>query len=160
MERRKLLINLLWSSFFVAVIIYNFLYFYLRTSLTKLAGVGGAIIDNIFLFIGIFCFLVVINFDLFMLSRARTITVSPSLVPEGIADKSEEEIIKTAKARWFLPRFIIACALIETIGLFALVVGLLKGNPLYVYILFGLSYLGLIYLRLRYSLRWQRMYLE
>jgi len=160
MEKKKLLINLLWSSFFVAVIVYNFLYLYLRGSQAKLGGALGALIDNTFLFIGIFCFLIAINLDIFMLSRPGTITVSPSALGEGISEKSEEEIIKAGKAQWFIARFIILCAVIETIGILGLVAGLLKGNPLYAHTLFGLAYLGLIYARLRYSLRWQRMYLE
>ncbi len=157
--RKRTLTNSLWIAFFMSVIVYHFIYY---AQLPKLKSAGfenTSLLGYIFLFVGIFSLLLIINLDMFMLSRPKRIEVSLDTISESLRGRSEEEIAGIAKANWFINRFIICLAVAETSGILALVLGLLNGKPIVVNILFTLAYIGLIYLRIRLSASWQRMYL-
>ncbi len=155
---RSTTVNIIWSAMFVGVVVFQGIYFQIGKSLAPVEGAGMNTVLGTFVFAGIFCLLVVINMDFFMLSKPRTISVKAERLPTGTALKSEEEIITTAKAQWFTTRFIVALAFAEAIGALGLITGILGGSPPVVHTLFGLSYFALIYLRLRLGMSWQRMY--
>jgi|GEM_PF-2300467 len=164
MNRNRAVLSIIWSGFFIAVIlyhgvIYGFSYAF-RPEGAPEPEFAPAIISYILLFIGIFCLLAVINMDLFMLSRPGTIRISASQLPPGTAEKSEQEILSTAKATWFQMRFIILCAVAETPGVLALVLNFMAGDMLIVNILLGLAYFAILYAGIRLAAGWGRMYLE
>lgn len=156
--KQSTLLNTLWFSFFLGVIIYHLIYYYMRSAEATQRAMVEDLLSYALLFLGASCAITLINLDIFFLSRPRTI--SPEMLPPGIIDKDEKEIVRTLKAHWFRVRFVLCLALAEASGVFGLVVGFLGGNPLVASILFLLSYLMLIYLRLRLALLWQRMYLS
>lgn len=153
------IISALWFAFFMAIIIYHLLIYMLRPQVEEAASQIPALIGLVLLFLGIFSLLVVVNLDLFMLSRPATIRISASQLPKGTAEKSEEDILATAKAVWFQVRFIILCAVAETPGIFALVLAMMGGDMLIVNLLMGLAYISILYAGFRLATSWRRIYL-
>ena len=152
-------ISTLWFAFFLAIIVYHGIIFARPWESEVGAALVPAAIGYILLFMGILSLLVVVNLDLFMLSRPRTIRISASQLPPGTAEKSEEEILAAAKAAWFSIRFIIICAFAETPGIYALLLALFGGDMLIVNILVGLAYISILYAGIRLATGWARTYL-
>jgi hypothetical protein len=153
----RTLAGLLWSAFFAAVLIYHALIIS-RILPTEDTGVGE-ILGYVLLVCGIVVLLVVIGFDLFLVSRPRRIHVSADLLPEGTGPLDEEEVARQAKAAYFLRLTIIAFALAEAPGILGLVLYLLGGSIVIVHTLVGLAYLCLLYISLRMATIWEKRYL-
>jgi len=160
MRMTRSVISALWFAFFMAIIIYHVLIYMLRPQIEQTASPIPAFIGLGLLFVGMFCLLVVINMDIFMLGRPHTIRVSAGQLPPGTSEKSEEEILAAAKATWFQMRFIVLCAIAETPGVLALVLAILGGDMLMVSVLMGLAYFGILYAGIRLQTSWAKMYLE
>ena len=155
--RTKALTNYLWSAFFIAVIIYHALI--ISRTLPVEDTEAAEVLGYILLFCGIFVLFVIINLDIFLISRPRRIHVSADLLPEGTGPLDEDDVARQAKAAYYFRLFIITCAIAEAPGIFGLVLYILGGSPVIVHTLLGISYLTLLYIRTRTATTWEKMYL-
>jgi len=155
--RTKALTNYLWSAFFIAVIIYHALIISGRLPVEGTSGTG--FFSYILLACGVITLLVVLGLDLFLISRPRRIHVSADLLPESTGPVDEDELASQAKAAYYFRLFIITCALAELPGVVGLVLHILGGSPVIVHTLLGISYLTLLYIRMRMATTWEKMYL-
>jgi hypothetical protein len=148
----------LWAAFFMSVVMYQALILADIIPQQSPAQPGG-ILGYIFLFLGIFQLLVIINADIFYVGKPRRISLN---IP-GLQDKPPahvEQLVREAKAGHYRIMFIMMCALAEAVGIYGLLVYLLGGEKLFAHILMGIAYLGLIYIWLRARSCWEAMYLE
>ncbi len=158
--KHKPFVKILWLAFFFALIIYHALSYYVLYGAVKGIDQFVSILSYVFLFLGIFSVVALINVDIFMLSKPGTISISVESLPIGVADKSEEEILKIAKAHWFQIRYILTLSLAELSGILGLVLSILGGNQVYISTLFGFAYFSLVYLRFRLGMTWEKLYLS
>jgi hypothetical protein len=149
--------NLIWAGFFVSVIVYHGLL--LSGLLPTAEQPAPALLAHVLLALGVIQLLLVVGFDLMMIGRPGTITVRPEMLPPGDKPVDERELARVLKARYYFMRVVIVLALAEAIGLYGLVLGLLGAEWWVVHTLFALSYTAMLYIRLRMSVGWERMYL-
>jgi len=155
--RTKALTNYLWSAFFISVIVYHALIISRPFSVED-TGIGE-LLGYVLLFCGIITLLVVLGLDLFLISRPRRIHVSADLLPEGTGPLDENDVARQAKAAYYTRLFIITCGVAEAPGVCGLVLHFVGGSPVIVHTLLGISYLTLLYIRMRMATTWEKMYL-
>ena len=155
--RTKALTNYLWSAFFIAVIIYHAL---IISRALPVENTGAdEIVGYILLACGVLILLVTLGLDLFLISRPRRIHVSAGLLPEGTDLVDEDDVARQAKAAYYFRLFIITCGIAEAPGVMGLVLHFVGGSPVIVHTLLGISYLTLLYIRMRMATTWEKMYL-
>ena len=89
----------------------------------------------------------------------KVFAVRPEMLPPEGQPVDEDALRRELKARYYFARVVIVLALAEAIGIYGLVLGLLGAEQWVVHTLFALSYTGMLYIRLRMTVAWERMYL-
>jgi len=92
-------ISTLWFAFFLAIIVYHGIIFARPWESEVGAALVPAAIGYILLFMGILSLLVVVNLDLFMLSRPRTIRISASQLPRAPLRRARRKSLPLQKQR-------------------------------------------------------------
>jgi len=149
--------NFIWAAFFGSVVIYHGV---LLAGLAPPAEQPApAAASWALLALGAAQLAALLVFDLAVFSRPRTIAVRPEMLPPEGQPVDEDALRRELKARYYFARVVIVLALAEAIGIYGLVLGLLGAEQWVVRTLFALSYTGMLYIRLRMTVAWERMYL-
>jgi hypothetical protein len=157
---QRMLMNILWMAFFFSVVMYHALI--VSNAVPPEGGphAGMELFGYIFLFLGIFQLLVIINLDIFLIGRPRKLRVGADILQGREVPEDPAQFAQAAKATYLMRLFILVCALAEASGLYGLVLYMLGGPVGYAHALMGIAYVSLIYVWLRMHYCWEAMYLE
>ena len=148
----------LWAAFLFSVVMYHALV--VGNILPAQPSAQGELLSYIFLFLGIFQLLVIVNLDIFLIARPRRIKIGGDVLQGQRPQDDPVALAAQMKAAYYRRLFILMCALAETIGIYGLLVYLLGGGKMFAHALMGIAYLSLIYIWLRARASWEAMYLE
>jgi hypothetical protein len=149
--------NMMWTAFFMSVLIVHGML--LSGQLPASEPKPTEAMAYTLLVLGVLQLLAVVIYDLAVFGRPRTVSVRPEMLPPEGQPVDEQALLRELKGRYYLTRVIIVLAFAEAIGLYGFVLGVVGTAPWVVHTLFALSYTAMLYIRLRMSTAWERMYL-
>ncbi len=148
--------NIMWTVFFLSVLLYHGL---LTWRLPTVEAPPPELLAHALLAFGAATLVGLIVYDLAVFGRPRTVSVRPEMLPPEGSPIDESTFVRGLKSRYYFTRIMIVLSVAEASGICGLALGLLGGKLWAVHTLFALSYTAMLYIRLRMSTAWERMYL-